>query len=209
MDQYGTDMELDRSINAYSRKKELFYCTIKFKKNFDEVLLIKSMILLNKFYPGYEIYDDSDINEVLLNWQELVLKRTFTFDKEGLKTFYVAAPFYIQNDNEVMICKVRDGITFSIGWDDKGNCFDFIFNLYADVITNKVYFYESGKYIEKDQSKAAKKNREILCDFLKALEDFLEGEIIESISDNYLAPDSVYKYGIKENARHITDHMNF
>lgn len=207
MAQNGIDMDSNSNINLYSRKKELFYCLFEFNKTLDEALIIRFLILLDKLFPEYELY--VDFKEVLSGWRDLILKNRFKFDKSRLMTFYIAPPFYIQESEVVKIYHIKDGVTFSFAWDKTKECYNLIFNLYADVVTDKVYFLQRGKYIEKNQSVAAKKNRKLLSDCLKETEKFLSGEIIEYFIGYHLAKDSGYKYGIKENARHITDHMDF
>ena len=83
--------------------------------------------------------------------------------------------------------------------------FVFIIEFHANIYTNlnKVKsfdkFVRKWSYVEIDQSKAAKKNRNILSCFLKELEQLLgmEAGHIESstVDKKYL-----YKYGFKEDA---------
>lgn len=192
-------MSLELKLDVYTRKKELFYCTIKFSKALDESLLLKVFILLDKFYPKYLLSGDSD--EEGKDWKEYLIKSNFT--DIIWETFYISPPFFLQKGNDTKLALIRDGISFSFFKGNTGEQNSLLINLYADLVTDKVLMVNETGYYEEDQSLAAPKNRVVLANCLKNIENFLEGDIVEYITDYHLTPDSIYKYGIKEIARHI------
>jgi hypothetical protein len=207
MDQNGIDMSCDFYINVYNRKKELFYCTFKFSKILEESLMIKFLILLAKYYPDYYICSDTDEDKA--KWKDFVINTNFKFEKNKGEFFYISPPVHVQKNSDTTSVYIKDGFTFSFSWDRKKECYNLLFDLYIDLFTNKIYLMKEGKYLEEDQSIAAAKNRKALSNCLEAIEKFFEGEIIEYITDYHLTPNSVYKYGIKEDASHKTDHIDF
>lgn len=205
MDQFGTRMDKKFNINAYTRKKELFYCTLEFSRTLDESLISRFLALMSEYYSNYYVSTDYQGHKVA--WESFLINFTFEFDKGKGYYLHISPIVYIQRKDEMLFTSANDGIVLSFSWDSKKECFNLLLDFYADVVTDKIYFFENGKYYEEDQSIAASKNRRILTNFLKAVEVFLEGEIVECITDNYLTKDSVYKYGVTEDARHITDRM--
>ena len=207
MDQFGISMSSNFDISVFSRKKELFYCTLEFSKKLDESLFIKFLVLMSKYYSDFHVYSESIDDK--LGWKDFVIGNKFEFNKDNGCSLRISPIVYVQNNDEVLFIAVNNGIVVTFSWDSKKDCFNLLLDYYADVVTDKVYFFKEGRYCEKDQSIAAKKNRKILADWLKGVERLLDGEIVEYITDNHLTKDSVYKYGIVENARHITDYMGF
>lgn len=206
MDQPGIKKTDSDEIDVYSRKKELFYCTFCFQQRIDEAFILRLLILLEKYYPGYALY--SNYNKSQKEWKEFALDKSFKRGIKEVQAFYVSAPFYYQKNNELNVALIKESFKFSFRKDSKNNDNLLLFDLYADLVTDTVYLTSTDGYYAEDQSLAAAKNRERLSTCLKSIEDFLEGKIIEYVTDYHLTPDSVYMYGIKENARHITDHMN-
>ena len=208
MDQLGINIMKDNfDYNNYSRKKELFYCTVAFSKKIREPLILRFLILLGKYYPNYLICKDPC--EQQLDWKDFVEKKSLKIEKGRDLTFEISPPLYIQaGEGELKCPSINNGFefVFNEGVHQKKNFL--LFNLYADLFTDKVYVFKEGRYIEENQSIAASKNRKLLSSFLKAMESFLDGEIIEFITDNHLTSESIFKYGIKEDAEHITEHMN-
>jgi hypothetical protein len=209
-DQLGIEMNSNFNINVYSRKKELFYCLFEFTRNLDEALVIKFLILMDMFYPSYQLWlcSSSSTDNTPVDWKGLVLYSSLIFNKNRSITFYLTPPFYLQRGSEIEIHRIKEGISVDFSWNNKKDCYVCIFNLFADLVTNTIYLVNDEGYYGEDQSLAAPKNRMVLSRCLKATEDLLGGEIVEYITDNHLTPDSVYKYGIKEDARHITEHMD-
>lgn len=193
-----------KDLLLFALKKELFYCTVAFDRNVDTALLCKIFILIDKYYGGYEI--DEEFGGKKNKWHDFVLKDNIKLEnlKFNRLKFYFDLPFYFQKGNQIRKEVIAEGCSIAIYSIENNHTtkHELLFNLYADLFTDIVYVLTppDWKYVERNQKLAARKNRETLTDFLKSLESLLDGNITESLSDYHLNPNSVFKYGIKEDA---------
>jgi len=192
----------------YIRKKELAYFTIEFDQEITEALVIKMLILFDNYFPKYLISDDNDFAKAVgkYHWKEFVLYKNL-FSDENMPSYYLMTPLFIQENNIVNIVHFDNSITFALFFrkniqNKNSILISFYVNLYTDIINRFDPKDTDGiRKIKEDQSKAAKKNRFILTQFLRELESFLKGEIVEYLSDYTLQQGSVFKYGINEDAK--------
>ncbi len=187
----------------YHRKKELFYCTFEFNNPIDNVLLLKFLILIDRYYPDFRISEQYDASKLI--WNDFALDIDFKDEDKFEQYYYFNAPFYIQKGNNINISYIDDGFKFYFVKNKNNELNELHFDLYADVFTNIVYLPTKKGFNGVAQETAASKNRKILSECLKAIEFFLAGEISEYITDYHLTPESIYKYGIKENAVRLND----
>jgi hypothetical protein len=191
-----------RNPALYCRKKELFYCTFRFNKALDEMLLLKLLILVDKYYPAYSIGTQYESPKMV--WNDFAVNTSFKAAEWMNKSLCFKAPFYLQNEDELEIIDLNDGFRFAFHNDLNGQNY-LLFNLYADIFTDILYIPTETGYFEEDQKMAASKNRRVLSDCLKSIEALLNADIIEFFTDYYLTPGSIYKYGIKEDAIRTND----
>lgn len=191
-----------KNFLQFGRKKELFYCMIEFDKEINVTTLLEVLILFDKYYGGYKV--DTEFGEEKETWHDFVIAGKINNAIKEDTTFYFDLPFYLQNGNHVTKKIVKEGCKISIflGKEENSEKNSLLFDLYADLFTDIVYVLtpSNPKYAEWHQKKAARRNRKVLSAFLKALESMLEGNIIEYSSVYHLNPNSIFKYGIKEDA---------
>jgi hypothetical protein len=168
--------------------------------------LHKLFLLIDKYYPEYKVR--TGYNGDVCSWKNFVydkksaLKSDFSeLVNEQKVCLYFDLPFFVQNDNEIDLIFIENGIKiiiFNDGAPDRQKLF--LFDLYADLFADFVYIYDSGKQFVEDQSDAAPKNRAILRSFLMSVEQLFNGEVLEYYASYSLTPNSAEKYGIKEDA---------
>lgn len=193
-----------KDLLLFALKKELFYCIIEFDRDIDVNLLVEIFILIHKYYGGYKIGEEFGAEKE--KWHDFIL--TGKIKNVNLKldnfTFYFDFPLFFQKGSQIRKEVIADGCKIAISCknDSDTKKHTLLFDLYADLFTDIVYALmpPDWKYVERNQKMAAQKNRKTLTDFLKSLELLLSGNITESLSDNHLNPNSVFKYGIKEDA---------
>ncbi|WP_445711795.1 hypothetical protein [Flavobacterium sp.] len=186
---------------------EIFSNIYYLKNGLQRIELIKTLILINKFYPSYTYKSGNldikkDYNDQI-KWEDIILN-DIPFDRYPYLDLYFNIPIFIQVENQInLINSIENGIGITLEEDERFGLV-FIINIYPNVYTNVNYYSKydkiTGKWysVELNQIKAARKNREILANFLKELEGILKVEInnYESIPLNN---DFIYKYGFKDN----------
>jgi hypothetical protein len=185
------------------RKKELFYITLEFDREINDIMLLETLMLTDKYYSGYKI--TTKFGEEKEIWHDAVFagKISNMLKEKCDIRFHFDMPYFFQKGNHVTKKFVTDSCSISlINHSDSDEKNSLLFHLYADLFTDIVYVPTPPDWKDTEwyQKKAAQKNRKILSDFLKALESMLEGSIVESLSDYHLNPNSIFKYGIKEDA---------
>jgi len=191
MDQNGIRL----IFRQFTRKKELFYTSYSLNSFFQIGDLYRLLILIDKYY-NYLLKDGFN---KLCDWHNI---EHFDFKNNNVYKLYISPRLYFTDDNELRIGIISDAFCITI----IPNSNYFSFDLYTDLYTNINYrLDENNSYYKINQSQAAKKNREILSSFLFELEKVLDGYITEYSTTYYLTKESIFKYGLTENATLIDD----
>lgn len=120
------------------------------------------------------------------------------FNENKFALLSITTCFFISRGTYIVPIELNQGLEVYYGATD-GSIVGV--DVFADLYTDIDYIpkYEEGEgwtYEKRDNSKASKKNREVLRNFLMALEKLIDGEVIEyhgNFDNKYLTP-----YGFSE-----------
>lgn len=202
------------------KKDYIFWFFFECKKDINYRYITKVLFIFNKYFGEFKVIyestitNDSDLFLDFIDWKELFLNNYKLCPDENLKNsnyewdvdlnckVTLFTKNFFTNKNELkLIEKVK------ITWGKSLGCKNsfFMLSFYTDVFTDKNYDEEWNIEKQKwdirvlDESEAARKNRKILHDFIKEVEEKLDIENIE-VESEVLDEKYIYKYGIKENA---------
>lgn len=187
----------------YQSRDGVFSAWFELREDVKELDLIKVFIMINKYYPKY-CFKSDDIILGGKRWEDYVLS-CFRYRPSLFNNIFLNVGVYVQNEKGelLMVEPEGDGIEIIYGSDDGSPVFGVQFYPYVFFDQNKIYYREDNssgvKFKVVDQSTAARKNRAILANFLKELEELLNADISFFQAGKKYSSEYVYKYGFKDN----------
>jgi hypothetical protein len=184
----------------------VFSAWVKLKHVISEVDLLKIFVLINKYYPSYNFLSD-DFADEHKKWEDYILSN-FEYRPNNINNINLGVSVFVQkSDNRVIeIISEDDGLELIYGTDDGIPILGIQFYHYVYFDENYVYLDDTdnilckNKMVVVNQSIAAKKNRNILKQFLKEMEILIGADIYHFEGGKRFSDNHVYKYGIKEDA---------
>ncbi len=174
----------------------------------DDILLTRKIIedifqLIDEYFP---------INEIRYNGREDIIK--YQLDENFLSKildqhfqighgwYHLETSLHLRIGRKISSIQVEDSVVFDY-WKSQSN-YSFYMSFYSYLFTNRyrMYDYKNQKYLYFNNTSGARMNRKNMRDLILGIEGIINKPI-----DNYfsqeLPRDSIYHYGILENAKII------
>jgi hypothetical protein len=201
MDPDGLMAQIGLGLNnfdRYSRQQPIFEVLFETEKKISELLICKILVLVNKYFSDFKFFTDINDKDFDGDWKDFLLSGNPFFDEDKSALLSITTSFHIMSGTEIISIELKKGLSIFYSGRYKPTV---IVDVHADLYTDIDYVpkYEEGKgwsYEKRDNSMAAKQNREILRNFLMSLEKLIDGEVIEyhgNFDKKYLTP-----YGFTE-----------